>query len=64
MKSKKLNVQAKLKALHQEFLEHAMQHYQQAHYHWVRSVDRKFKILDIELEKEIHGEEEQEAEEE
>ena len=29
----------------------------QVHHHWVQNVDRKFKILDIELEKEIHGEE-------
>lgn len=34
----------------------------QVHHHWLQNVDRKFKILDIELEKEIHGEE-QEAEE-
>ena len=34
----------------------------QVHHHWLQNVDRKFKILDIELEKEIHGEEEQEAE--
>ena len=36
----------------------------QVHHHWLQNVDRKFKILDIELEKEIHGEEEQEAENE
>lgn len=34
----------------------------QVHHHWLQNVDRKFKILDIELEKEIHGEE-QETEE-
>ena len=28
----------------------------QVHHHWLQNVDRKFKILDIELEKEIHGE--------
>ena len=64
MKSKKLNVQAKLKALRQEFLEYAHAELWAVHYHWVRSVDRKFKILDIELEKEIHGEKEQETENE
>ena len=56
MKSKKLIIQSKLKALHQEFLEYAHAELWQVHYHWRRSVDRKFKILDIELEKEIHGE--------
>lgn len=35
----------------------------QVHHHWLQNVDRKFKILDIELEKEIHKEEEQETEE-
>lgn len=34
----------------------------QVHHHWLQNVDRKFKVLDIELEKEIHGEE-QETEE-
>lgn len=62
MKNKKLNIQSKLKALHQEFLEYAQTELWAVHYHWVRSINRKFKILDIELEKEIHGEE-QETEE-
>lgn len=51
MKSKKLNIQAKLKALHQEFLKYAQTELSAVHYPWVRSVDRKFKKLDIELEK-------------
>ena len=59
MKSKKLNIQAKLKALHQEFLEYTQTELWAVHYHWVRSVDRKFKILDYALEKEIHGEEQE-----
>ena len=63
MKNKKLNIQSKLKALHQEFLKYAQTELGQVHYHWVRSVNHKFKRLDIELEKEIHGEE-QEAENE
>ena len=36
----------------------------QVHHHWLQNVDRKFKILDIELEKEIHGEEEKGEEDE
>ena len=77
-----IQIQAELKALHQEFLELAKRIKAnskelgvlvkdsnnallkwQVHHHWVQNVDRKFKILDIELEKEIHGEE-QETEEE
>ena len=76
-----IQIQAELKALHQEFLElaekikanskelgillkdsnNALLKWQ-VHHHWLQNVDRKFKILDIELEKEIHGEEEQETE--
>jgi hypothetical protein len=70
-----IQIQAELKALHQEFLElaekikanskelgvlvkdsnNALLKWQ-VHHHWLQNVDRKFKILDIELEKEIHGE--------
>ena len=76
-----IQIQAELKALHQEFLELAEKIKAnskelgvlvkdsnntllkwQVHHHWLQNVDRKFKILDIELEKEIHGEEEQETE--